>query len=248
MAALHIGTAGWQIRREHRPRFDMGGSALARYATRFSAVEINSSFYRPHRPQTYARWAATVPGFFRFAVKMPRTITHERCLSDCEDVLDRFLDGAGALGGRLGPLLVQLPPRFEWDCAVADAFFALLRKRHSGAVVCEPRHLSWFTAPAEALLRHWNVARAAADPPRAPGAERPGGWNGLVYYRLHGSPRMYHSPYESSALTSLAAELSGIAASGREAWCIFDNTARGAATANALETMEHVGPGRLSAS
>jgi uncharacterized protein YecE (DUF72 family) len=239
-ARIHIGTAGWQIRREHGSHFKAAPSALARYATRFSGVEINSSFYRPHRPQTYARWALIVPARFRFAVKVPRAITHERCLRDCEDLLERFLGEAAALGDRLGPLLMQLPPKLEFDPVAAGALFAHLRARHSGPVVCEPRHPSWFVESADALLRDWKVARAAADPARAPGAGRPGGWDGLVYYRLHGSPRMYYSNYESAVLIPLASELSAIAASGRDAWCIFDNTARGAATANALEMMEHV--------
>lgn len=239
-ARIHIGTAGWQIRREHESHFKGAPSVLARYATRFSGIEINSSFYRPHRPQTYTRWASIVPSAFRFAVKVPRAITHERRLRGCEDLLERFLSEAAALGDRLGPLLMQLPPKLEFDPVVAGALFAYLRARHSGLVVCEPRHPSWFVESADALLRDWKFARAAADPARAPGAERPGGWDGLVYYRLHGSPRMYYSNYESAMLIPLAFELSAIAASGRDAWCIFDNTARGAATANALEMMEHV--------
>jgi uncharacterized protein YecE (DUF72 family) len=246
--AIYIGTAGWQIRREHHVQFDGAPSALMRYATRLSGVEINSSFYRPHRPQTYIRWAADVPASFRFAIKMPRAITHELRLRDCEEAMVRFLKEASGLGNRLGPLLIQLPPKLEFDSVVADAFFSLLWRHHSGAVVCEPRHASWFTKKAGDVLRSLKIARVAADPPAAPGAEQPGGWDGLVYYRLHGSPRMYHSAYESAALLVLAANLCALAASGRDVWCIFDNTARGAATLNALEMLEHVEAGRLNRS
>jgi uncharacterized protein YecE (DUF72 family) len=238
--SIHIGTAGWQIRREHHVHFDGAPSALERYATRLPGVEINSSFYRPHRPQTYVRWAAAVPAHFRFAVKMPRTITHELRLRDCEEALMRFLNEAKGLGDRLGPLLIQLPPKLELDCSVADAFFALLRRHHAGAAVCEPRHASWFTPSAEDLLRSHKIARVAADPPRAPGADEPGGWDGLVYYRLHGRPRVYYSRYESEALALLAAKFAAFAADGRDAWCIFDNTASGAATANALDMLQHL--------
>jgi uncharacterized protein YecE (DUF72 family) len=237
---IYIGTAGWGVRREHHGHFDGASNALARYATRFSGVEINSSFYRPHRPQTYARWAADVPAPFRFAVKMSRAITHELRLADCEEALERFLSEVSALGNRLGPLLVQLPPKQEFISAIAEAFFLLLRRHHAGAVVCEPRHASWFTKAAADVLRAHRIARVAADPSPAPGADQPGGWEGLVYYRLHGSPRMYYSSYEGAALRVLAAELSAIAAAGRDAWCMFDNTARGAGTANALEILEHL--------
>jgi hypothetical protein len=72
-----IGCAGWSIPAAHRDRFGGGASALARYATRLHCVEINSSFHRSHKRETYARWAAAVPAQFRFAVKMPRTISHD---------------------------------------------------------------------------------------------------------------------------------------------------------------------------
>src|ERR1700761_9369383 len=103
ISELFIGTAGWAIRREHAEAFESGPSHLARYATLFNSVEINSSFYRPHRPATYEKWAASVPDHFRFAVKMPRTITHESRLSGAEDLLNKFLREASALGKKLGP-------------------------------------------------------------------------------------------------------------------------------------------------
>jgi uncharacterized protein YecE (DUF72 family) len=240
---IHIGTAGWQIRSEHVSHFDAAPSVLARYATRLCAVEINSSFKRPHRAQTYARWAGSVPPAFRFSVKMPRAITHELRLRDCAEALDRFLGEACALGDRLGPLLIQLPPKLELDIHAADDFFALFRERYAGLAVCEPRHASWFGENADALLRQHRIARVAADPPPVPGADSPGGWEGLGYYRLHGSPRIYYSNYESDILPPLARKLAALAASGRDAWCVFDNTARGAATANALQLLEHVGAG-----
>src|SRR5947209_4980281 len=74
---VRLGIAGWAIRREHSHRFAEVGSHLQRYATLFKAVEINSCFYRPHRRTTYERWAASVPDTFRFAVKLPKAITHE---------------------------------------------------------------------------------------------------------------------------------------------------------------------------
>jgi uncharacterized protein YecE (DUF72 family) len=232
--SLRVGCAGWSIPRQYAEHFPQQGTHLERYAQRLPAVEINSSFYRPHRPETYARWAASVPESFRFAVKIPKEITHTRRLRDVADPLDRFLSEIVALGPKLGPLLVQLPPSQRFDVAVVAAFFAALRARFSGSVVCEPRHASWFTGEAERLLVSAQVARAAADPAPVPAAAQPGGWTGLVYYRLHGSPEMYSSDYSAAYLDTLAQTLNS-AVQAVPTWCIFDNTALGAAAANALD-------------
>lgn len=229
---IRIGTAGWGLPAAVRDRFPQEGSVLQRYAAVFDAVEINSSFHRPHRPQTYARWAAATPSTFRFSLKAPRAITHEARLADCADRLAAFRAEAAVLGDRLGPLLVQLPPSLGFDPAVAERFFATLRELWPEAVACEPRHAGWFTAPAEALLAAFHVARVAADPAPHPLAARPGGWPGLAYWRLHGSPRMYVSPYGSQRLTELARSLQ--ASGAAQTWCIFDNTAAGAAADDAL--------------
>jgi uncharacterized protein YecE (DUF72 family) len=105
-------------------------------------------------------------------------------------------------------------------------------------VVCEPRHPSWFEGDADRLLQDYRVARAAADPSRAPQAAVPGGWQGLAYYRLHGSPRMYYSDYGSPFIAELVGQLRSGTAS--ETWCVFDNTASGAAMGNALDLAEQL--------
>ncbi len=238
-ASIRVGCAGWSLPKEHAGRFPPAGTHLERYAARLPAVEINSSFYRPHRPATYARWAASVPDGFAFAVKVPREATHERRLVDTGDVLDRFLAEATQLGNKLGPLLVQLPPSLAYDAAVAGRFFAALRDRFDGDVALEPRHRSWFEAKAGRPLVKHRVARVAADPAVVPAAAEPGGWGGLVYYRLHGSPRTYYSPYPDGALDAIAEKLRRAARSA-SAWCIFDNTALGHATANALDVLGRV--------
>ncbi len=237
---VRIGCAGWSIPKEQASQFPADGSHLERYAARLNAVEINTSFYRPHRPATYARWAASVPDDFRFAVKVPRSITHEHRLEDVAELLDRFLAEAGALEGKLGPLLVQLPPSLVFRAAVARAFFTAIRERFQGLVACEPRHATWFKPSAEELLLDFQMARVAADPAAVPAAAEPGGWKGLVYYRLHGSPQMYYSTYPDAVLTRLAANLPERAATS-EVWCIFDNTALGAATVNALDLLGRLG-------
>jgi uncharacterized protein YecE (DUF72 family) len=232
-----IGTAGWSIPRTVRPRFPADGSTLQRYAARFRAAEINSSFYRPHRPATYARWAETVPEDFRFSVKIPKVITHELRLAGAGPPLDNFLGEATCLGAKLGCLLIQLPPKHELDRRVAKRFFTMLRKRHDGPVVIEPRNATWFSADASSLLIDHGIARVAADPARVPEAAEPGGWDGVIYYRLHGSPRMYYSAYDRAYLDALAARIAADTARA-PVWCIFDNTTLGAAAENALDLVE----------
>ena len=232
---IRIGCAGWSLPRAEQDAFSEGASHLARYATRFPVSEINSSFHRPHKRSLYEKWAASVPPDFRFSAKLPRTITHERRLVACEDLLDTFLSEAGGLGDKLACLLVQLPPSFAFDRALAESFFALLHERFAGALAMEPRHASWFTPEADALLRAMQVARVLADPVRHDAGRAPGGWPGRVYLRLHGSPRVYYSSYETPVLQQLATRLRQARDDGAECWCIFDNTASGAAVGNALE-------------
>jgi len=243
-----VGCAGWSLPLAEQEHFPGGGTHLSRYAGRFPVVEINTSFHRPHRPSTYARWAESVPAGFRFSVKIPKAITHVQRLLDAEDALDTFLAEAGSLGDRLGCLLVQLPPSLAFDAEVAAAFFRALRERWPGAAACEPRHPDWFAPQADRLLAEMRVARVAADPAPVPAAAEPGGWEGLVYRRLHGSPRTYYSAYGEDHVAALAPRLAMEAAAGAPSWCIFDNTAAGAATTDALALLRHLPPDVLPAS
>jgi uncharacterized protein YecE (DUF72 family) len=173
-----------------------------------------------------------VPEDFAFAVKLPKAITHEARLVSVGEPLDRFLEETDGLGTKRGPILIQLPPSLVFDASIAGGFFALLRDRTANALVCEPRHESWFTAEADALLVQHRVARVAADPAPVAGAEAPGGWAGLRYTRLHGSPEMYRSAYDAK---TVARHAQAATDAGVETWTIFDNTMTGAATLNALE-------------
>lgn len=235
-----VGCAGWSVPKDFAQHFPPMGSHLERYASRFSGVEINSSFYRPHRPQTYARWAAAVPSDFRFSVKVPKVITHEKRLVDTREPLNRFLEEVAALGRKLGPLLVQLPPSLTYDEHRATDFFGGLRDVFKGQVVCEPRHTTWFADDVDNLLAGFHVARVAADPAVLPQAFEPGGWRGLTYHRLHGSPTIYRSAYSSEFVDELASSFERRMKESCLAWCIFDNTVEGAATINALELGERL--------
>lgn len=234
-AGARIGTAGWAIPAASRDGFPAAGTGLERYAARFNAAEINSSFHRPHRPATYERWAACVPADFAFAVKLPKAITHGARLIATADLLAGFAAEVAGLGGKLGVILVQLPPSLALDPSAAGQFFEQLRNAIPAAdIACEPRHVSWFTAEANALLAGLQVARVAADPALVPIAGQPGGWAGLCYRRLHGSPTIYRSSYDARVLEAIAGDMAKRPAGVRD-WCIFDNTASGAALANALD-------------
>jgi uncharacterized protein YecE (DUF72 family) len=217
------------VMRSKRP---LSMTHLGYYAGRFSCVEVNSSFYRPHRATTYARWRDTTPEGFRFAVKMPRTITHEQQLRRSSLDVKRFFAEIDHLRPKLGAVLVQLPPRLEFDSRAVRAFFKTVPRLADVAVVCEPRHSSWFTELADETLRRLEVSRVAADPARCAGADNPGGATRVAYYRWHGSPRMYYSAYSDAQLTAFAARVRSRTAA--QTWCIFDNTADHAAWADAL--------------
>jgi len=174
-------------------------------------------------------------------VKVPKTITHERRLVDCAEPLARFLDECCALGRKLGPLLVQLPPSLKFEPGVVDRFLAGWRKATTAATVIEPRHPTWFEGPADALLRDFEIARVGADPAVVPDAADPGGWPGLNYRRLHGSPVMYATSYDDGRLEPLATRMAG-ETGARQTWCIFDNTRSSAATSDALKLMALTSP------
>lgn len=231
---IRVGTAGWSIPRLSAERFPGDGAHLERYARVLNCAEINSSFHRPHAVKVYEKWAALTPPEFRFAVKMPRTVTHDAKLRRTRALVSRFIGEASGLGSKLAVILVQLPPSLEFSGRTGHAFFKLLREFWPGHIVFEPRHESWFGEKPDHLLMVHEIARVATDPSRIKAAKVPGGWRGITYYRLHGSPRKYWSRYPAARIAKWSAELLA-ASSGSEAWCIFDNTASGAAIENALE-------------
>jgi uncharacterized protein YecE (DUF72 family) len=237
--ACLIGCAGWSIHKDAAAAFPEEGSHLERYAQVFPAVEINSSFYRPHKPETYARWAASVPAGFRFSVKLPRAITHEARLRDADEQLDRFALETGELGDKLGCVLVQLPPRGVFDEAAARDFLPRLRGRFGCMLALEARHPTWFAEPATALLQEHGIIRVIADPPAGqPGPHVP--TTQAAYLRLHGAPKIYYSSYPRDFLLKVERRITELTAGGADVWCIFDNTAAFAAVPNALEVLRGV--------
>jgi uncharacterized protein YecE (DUF72 family) len=176
---------------------------------------------------------------FRFSVKLPRTITHDLQLQDAREPFTTFLAQTGGLAEKRGPILVQLAPSLVFDASVVVPFMQLVRDTYGGPMVWEPRHATWYSPRVGALLKRFGMSRVAADPPPVPQATRPGGWPRGAYFRLHGSPRKYWSRYEERFIATLAATVRGNS-TAEEVWCVFDNTANGAAIENAWDLHERL--------
>ncbi|MFP3546822.1 DUF72 domain-containing protein [Rhizobium sp. SIMBA_035] len=221
-----IANAGWSVPTKMADRFAEEGTALTRYASIFDGVEINSTFYRRHRPSTFARWVDAVPDDFRFSVKTPKEITHVRAMRDIAAPLQTFLEDIVPLRKKRGPLLCQLPPSLAFDADILEPAFRIMCDANEGPVVVEARHASWASCEALDLLRTYAIDRVLADPAPVWPAEdfdRP-----PKYVRLHGKPRIYYSSYSKDEIRSIFDLL------GSDSWCVFDNTASGAAIENAL--------------
>jgi len=154
---------------------------LSYYAERFSAVEINNTFYRMPTAGMLKPWVKQAPDSFRFVLKAPQTITHRKRLKDCKAETTRLIRAAGALKGRLGPVLFQLPGNFKKDVPRLNDFLRSIKKRV--AVAFEFRHESWLDDETFDCLRANSSALCIADvdAARSPRLVRTADWG---YLRL----------------------------------------------------------------
>jgi uncharacterized protein YecE (DUF72 family) len=242
MSKLLIGTASWVIPKNANA-FPESGSHLERYSKVFNCVEINSSFYREHLKETYEKWAAVVPENFKFSVKLSRYFTQKQRLTDAGPHLRDILDGISGLGKKWGALLVQLPPSLDFDRKVSERFFDKLTNHTKNiSVVIEPRHPSWGSDKAIKLLSKYSISKVLADPePCKISREARSKVESVRYLRLHGSPMIYKTLYPNSIIKRIAKSISEPICPAQETWCIFDNTAYGYATMNALELQRILG-------
>lgn len=224
-AASHprIGTSGWSYRHWTGGLFYPEGLASSKllpwYAGRFDAVEIDGSFYRLPKRETFAAWRDAVPAGFRFAVKATRYVTHMKKLKDPEDSMRRSLAAFEGLGDKLGPVLFQLPPRWRMDLGRLEAFLQALPRRRGYAF--EFRNESWFDPRVYALLERHGAAfciyhLAGRTSPMAVTAP-------LVYVRLHGPGAAYRGRYHGNALRGWARRIDSWRDGGHDVWCFFDN-------------------------
>lgn len=225
-----IATAAWSIPENVADRFAKQGSGLTRYASVFNGVEINSTFYRRHKSSTFARWADSVPDGFRFSIKIPKEITHTRAMKDIVAPFDIFLTDIAPIGKKRGPLLCQLPPSLAFEADVLHTAFKTMRAADDSPIVVEARHKSWASNEALDLLKSYAIDRVLADPaPVWPAGDFD---TPSKYVRLHGKPKIYYSSYTKEDIRSFSELLEP------DGWCVFDNTASGAAVENALTLLD----------
>jgi uncharacterized protein YecE (DUF72 family) len=159
-----VGTSGWQYR-DWRGRFYPRDLPQARwlehYAGGFATVEVNNAFYRLPERDTFAAWRDRTPDDFCLAVKMSRYLTHIKRLREPAEPVQRFLSRADALGLKLGPVLLQLPPTLRADRGLLAAVLERFPRRVRVAV--EPRHDSWWTDGIAETLHRFDAALCWAD-------------------------------------------------------------------------------------
>ncbi len=236
-----IGTSGWNYAR-WRDDFYAGVPQrkwLAFCASRFTAIEVNATFYREMKPTTLARWREETPDDFVFAIKGHRFITHMKRLGSPQDSVVRQRDNAAALGDRLSVVLWQLPGSLKRNmerlAEFLDALGAWPAVRHS----IEFRHASWFDDEVAAALGRHRVANCISDAADWPMWEAI--TTDLVYVRLHGHERTYASCYSEKQLRAWARLAQGWLDEGRAVHVYFDNDAEGAAPSNALRLLALLG-------
>lgn len=238
MNGLYIGTSGYTYaawRGIFYPKGVAQRNWLSFYAQHFNAVEVNATFYRPFPQSVYARWQEVTPPDFRFVLKAPRLITHEKALDNIEQELDSFLASAKGLGDKLALILWQFPAgqRAENLQKRFEAFLSLLPQspRH----VFEFRHASWFTEEVYAQLNNSNAGFVINDSPQIKSREV--NMAGLMYVRFHGPGKLYDSAYSREQLTAWADRIRPRLAD-HEVYLFFNNTFAGQAIENARQMRE----------
>ena len=240
LTTVRIGCSGW-VYKHWRGLFYPEGLPqrlwFQRYAEEFDTVEINASFYRVPKPETFDGWREKAPPNFRYAVKVNRFITHLKKLLDCPEELDRFILLARKLADRLGPLLYQLPPSLHRDLPRLDAF--LERLPSDLEQVVEFRHASWYDEPTQELLDRHGIGVVCHD---LKGLLSPRWASGrTAYVRFHGSGGRYSGRYSDEALLGWADWVLDQVKSGRSVWCYFNNDIFGHAIDDARTLKSMIG-------
>jgi uncharacterized protein YecE (DUF72 family) len=229
---LFVGTSGWQYphwRGGLYPHHLPTSSWLAHYAAAFQTVEVNSVFYRLPASDTFAAWAAQTPADFVFALKASRFLTHTKRLQDPREPVERLLRRAQGLAGKLGPVLLQLPPTLTRDASLLDDALACFPP--SVKVVVEPREPSWFVEPVAAVLERHDAALCLAERPGwSPPAWRTATWG---YVRFHEGRAHPRPCFGRRALERWARTLQDLWPPQADVYAYFNNDGHGCAPSNA---------------
>lgn len=246
-AQLWIGTSGWSYE-EWKDDFYAGlpqREWLRHCSARFTALEINATFYRLQDPESLARWRDETPERFVFAMKANRYLTHYRRLSEPQASIDMERERAASLGAKLGAVLWQLPQNFQRHDARLDEFLEALSRQWPMRHALELRHASWFSPEVAARLAAHGVAVCISDAKDWPMWEEVTA--DFVYVRLHGHTHTYHSGYSKRSLERWAHRVRGWMAQGRDVHVYFDNTDAGAAPRDAMALRALINGARIQA-
>lgn len=227
--AWHIGCSGFSYK-EWKDVFYPKGLAAGKwfeyYATHFNALELNVTFYRFPQVSMLQSWYRRAPEHFSFAVKAPRTITHYKKFKDAHQEISDFYSVVQlGLQEKLGAVLFQTPPSFAYTQENLDNILSHLLPGVTN--VLEFRHASWWQPEIWEQLTVNNIVVSGTSYPGLPDAlpdNQP-----IAYYRLHGVPHLYHSPYSEPYIRKIKSLLQ----EAQKAFVFFDNTASGAAIGNA---------------
>jgi uncharacterized protein YecE (DUF72 family) len=240
---FYVGTSGWTY--DHW-KGDFYPEKLAKtrwfsyYASQFTAVEVNATFYRNFADSTYQKWRERVETGFRYVLKVPRLITHYKRLEGCEDEMRSFWRSAQLLNDRLGMILLQLAPDMPCDLEKLEA--ALLTYDDPGLVAVEFRAECWQDTRVRSLLERLGAAFVSVDSPKS----HPTGWvtGRRAYIRLHGRKRWYAYNYEPGELNEIAALARQMQSQGaQEVYIFFNNDVGVYAPQNALALKELLAKG-----
>ncbi len=230
---IYIGTSGWSYGDWSDGCFypsDISNRQwLEFYSRSFDTVEINATFYHQMRAKTFANWREQTPKNFVFSVKMSRYLTHIKKLNDPEEPWQRFIDNAGGLKRKLGPILVQLPPNFHFNKDKLKKLMKTIPAKYR--IALEARHESWFDPQALDILRKHNAALVFSYGEGIPLDETmTADW---LYMRMHGPAGLYDSRYRPGHLKNLADKIRGWRRKAKDIYVYFNNDTKGYAAENA---------------
>ena len=236
--SIRIGTSGWTYQHWEGKFYPVKwpkSKWLEYYIQLFDTVELNASFYRLPKRTTFENWKLRTPDNFLWSVKSSKFITHIKKLENPAESLERFYGAAAGLGEKLGVILFQLPPSLALDVNIFTEFCESLAPNMRHAL--EIRHPSWINDQVFGILRKFNIALCMADTAgRYPSCEAVTA--DFVYIRLHGSQKLYASPYSEEELRTWAEKVNGW---NRDAFIYFDNDFEGYAVSNAKILKEILG-------
>jgi uncharacterized protein YecE (DUF72 family) len=244
--SLYIGTSGWSYSHWgggifYPPDLRQKGW-LTYYSKHFQTVEINNSFYRLPREETFQAWRDSVPDGFVFAVKVSRFVTHMKKLSDPEVSMRNFLENVSGLGVKLGPLLFQLPPFWKVNTHRLSQFLAYLDTQRfvkHPAWVFEFRNPTWICDEVFDLLKRYHASLCLADWPDLNVMDPHG--SEIIYLRRHGTQELYASSYTDEELKGDAKKIRTWMDQGKEIFCYFNNDAEGWAVKDAHRLIHLLG-------